>query len=99
VSGGFRLDLPEELVDLIAERAAALVAEQRERPTPPSPWMTVDEAAEHLRCSRQRVFDLRSAGVLTAHREGSRALLSRAEVEALVVVGDRAPRPRPPHKI
>jgi excisionase family DNA binding protein len=79
-----RLVLPEELVDAIAERAAALVLERLGEPTAASPFLTVVEAAEFLRCERQRVYDLLSAGRLARHKDGSRVLVSRAELEAHV---------------
>jgi excisionase family DNA binding protein len=85
--------LLEELRPHLSELVAAEVgrALERERRSA-SPWMTVDEAADYLRATRQHVYDLRSAGTLTAHREGARALVSRVEVEALVNVGQRAAR-------
>lgn len=47
----------------------------------PSPWLSVVEAAELLRCKRQRIDDLLSQGRLTRHKDGSRTLISRAEIE------------------
>jgi excisionase family DNA binding protein len=44
--------------------------------------MTIPEAAEYLRCSRQRVDDLLSQGRLTRIKEGRRTLVARAEIEA-----------------
>jgi excisionase family DNA binding protein len=46
--------------------------------------LTCAEAAELLRCKRQRIDDLLSAGRLSRFKEGGRTLVSRAEVEALV---------------
>ncbi len=43
--------------------------------------MTVIEAAEFLRCTRQRIDDLLSQRRLTRHKDGSRTLVSRVEVE------------------
>jgi excisionase family DNA binding protein len=54
---------------------------------PVSEWMTVPEAAEELRCTKQHVYDMRSDGRLTKFNEGgprSRALCKRSEVAALV---------------
>lgn len=50
-----------------------------------SPWLTVDEAAELLRCKPQRIYEMRSSGRLTPHKEGGRAVVSRVDVAALVV--------------
>jgi excisionase family DNA binding protein len=68
---------PEQL-DAIAERAAERVAQRSE----PSRWMTVEEAAEHARCSRQHIYDLRSDGRLSRHGEHGHALVDRRELDA-----------------
>ena len=47
-----------------------------------SPWLSVVEAAEFLRCKRQRIDDLLSQGRLTRYKDGSRVLLLRAEIDA-----------------
>jgi excisionase family DNA binding protein len=78
-----RVELPEELLEELAERAADLVlarlAEQRPEA---SEYLSVREAAELLRSKPQRVYDLLSDGRLTRVKEGSRVLVSRAEIEA-----------------
>jgi excisionase family DNA binding protein len=51
---------------------------------PVSPFMSIPEAAEYLRCRRQRVDDLLSMGRLSRVKEGSRTLVRRSEVEALL---------------
>ena len=42
------LEVPEELIELIAARAAQLTRQLELEENPPSPYMTVDEAAEFL---------------------------------------------------
>jgi excisionase family DNA binding protein len=59
----------------LADREAGLTA------SPPSPYMTIPEAAAYLRCSRQRVDDLLSQRRLCRHKDGSRTLVRREEVE------------------
>jgi excisionase family DNA binding protein len=71
------LPLPADFVEVVAERVAALLAQQ-----PVSPYMTVDEAADYLRCSRQRIYDLLSSRRLTRLKDGSRVLLLRSELDA-----------------
>jgi excisionase family DNA binding protein len=44
--------------------------------------LSVEEAAEHLRAKRQRVYDLLSARRLTRYKDGKRVLVSRAELDA-----------------
>jgi len=67
--------------DALAAVAAAL---PQPEPAPVSPYMTVTEAAEYLRCSRQRIDDLLSQRRLARHKEGSRTLVARADLESLV---------------
>jgi excisionase family DNA binding protein len=43
-----------------------------------------DEAAEYLRCDRQRIYDLVSSRRLTKLKDGSRVLLFRAELDEYV---------------
>lgn len=78
------IELPAELVETIAQRVAEILAPRFE-PAAVSPFMSVKEAAEHTRCSEQRIYDLRSAGTLTKHGDGSRALVSRAELDAYLL--------------
>jgi excisionase family DNA binding protein len=86
-----RLDLPDDvaaqIVEAAAERAAEIVLAQIQQPA--SQYLTVVEAAELLRCRRQRVDDLLSAGRLRRFKDGSRTLIERREVLAYLA-GDRA---------
>jgi excisionase family DNA binding protein len=66
------------LADELAPRIAAEMARQA------APFVTVDEAAGYLRCDRQRIYDLLSSGRLTRHKDGTRVLVSRMELEAYV---------------
>lgn len=75
------LAIPPELVEQIAHRAAELALQDlagREQ----SPYMTVTEAAEYMRCKPQRIRDLLSQRRLTVRKDGSRTLVLRAELEA-----------------
>jgi len=74
------LALPEQFVETIAERAAQLLAERRPQPT--SELLTVVEAAEFLRCGKQRIYDLVSQRRLPHLKDGSRVLLRRTELLA-----------------
>ena len=65
-----------QLADL-AEHVAALLPPNDRRE-----WFTVEEAADYLRCSRQRVYDLRSCGRLPKTGDGSRVLVRRADLAA-----------------
>lgn len=75
------------VLDGAAIAAIAAALPERETPKPASPYMTIPEAASFLRCSRQRIDDLLSQRRLRRYKDGSRTLVSRAEVEVYVASG------------
>ena len=72
------LTVPDELVDEIAGRVINILQAQNAA----SPYMSVNEAAEYMRCRPQRVYDLLSARRLTRLKDGSRVLVRRDEIDA-----------------
>jgi hypothetical protein len=73
------VQLPDDFLEQVAQRVAEILAEL----TPPanlSPYMSIAEAAEYARCKPQRIYDLRSAGVLSKHGR----LVSRAELDDVI---------------
>jgi excisionase family DNA binding protein len=80
----FALPIPDEWLEAIAERVTELLAE-RAPAANSSPYLSPIEAAEYLRADRQRVYDLLSSGRLTRHKDGSRVLVSRAELDAYLL--------------
>lgn len=83
--------IPAEAIEAIASRAAEIVLEQLAVSEASSPWLTVSEAAEYMRASKQRVYDLCSARRLTRHKDGSRVLVSRAEIDAYLAGASSRP--------
>lgn len=80
-SAGREVSLDSAIRELVAEEIARQLAVlPAASPQPPSPYMTVPEAAEYLRCSRQRVDDLLSQGRLSRFKDGRRTLVSRVEL-------------------
>jgi excisionase family DNA binding protein len=73
-------DAVEEIARRAAEIVMAHVGEKTKQETP-SPYMTIRETAEYLRCPRQRIDNLLSARRLTRIKDGGRTLLDRNEVE------------------
>jgi len=71
-------------IEALIEETVARQLADRERDLTPliSPYMTIPEAAEYLRCRRQRIDDLLSSGRLTRIKEGRRTLVLRQEVMA-----------------
>jgi excisionase family DNA binding protein len=87
----------DAFVEEVARRAAEIVLSElgsqrgpAER-EPMSPYLTIKEAAEYLRCGRQRIDNLLSERRLTRHKDGGRTLVSRAELEAYVAGRPVAP--------
>ena len=78
------LSLPPEFINAVAQRAVDLLRADAAVPSevPSSPYLTFAEAATYARCSRQRIYDLRSSGRLTRHADGSRVLVDRRELDA-----------------
>ncbi len=79
------LALPEELVEQIAQRAAAILA--AEHGPADAGYLDVPGAASFLACPPSRVYALVSAGRLPVHRDGSRLLFDRQELRAYVENG------------
>ena len=75
------IPLPPELVEAIAQRAATLVAERQDAGEAP-PYLSVEEAADYLRCKPKRVYDLCSQRRIPFVKDGSRTLLRRVDLDA-----------------
>jgi excisionase family DNA binding protein len=86
MSDPLALNVPPELVEAIAARAAEIVLErsvlQIGTGNGASPYLTISEAAEFLRAKRHRIDDLLSRGTLTRIKDGTRTLIARTELEA-----------------
>jgi hypothetical protein len=77
------VELPAELVEQVAQRAAELVAERVA--LAPEPWLTVEGAAEHMALSVSQVYSLCSARRTNGFpvvKEGSRSYFRASELDA-----------------
>ena len=81
------VSVPEEVVELVARRAAALLRD--DVPVTPERFVGVNEAAEHLGCRPHRIYDLVHQRVIPFYKEGSRLLFRCSELTAWV---ERRPR-------
>lgn len=83
------LQVPDALVEEIAQRAAEIVLAQLDTASGGDwpEYMTPAQAARYIGADRQRIYDLRSAGRLTRYGDGSRALIRRRELDAYVAGG------------
>jgi hypothetical protein len=76
------LSVPEELVEAIAQRAAAIVLAQLPR-SDHKRWLTCQEAGERLGCSAAAVRMRHRRGRLRGKHQGSRLYISAASVGEL----------------
>ena len=81
MSETFGFEVPPELIEALVSEVTARVLAALPEPPPPSPYFSVAEAAEFLRCPRQRIDDLLSQRRLTRVKDGSRTLIARTEIE------------------
>jgi excisionase family DNA binding protein len=82
MGGGVSIELPPELVEAIARRVAAILADRQQEAE--SGFLDVAGAAEFLACPASRIYSLVSAKRIPVHRDGSRLLFDRAELRAFV---------------
>ena len=80
----FSIDMPPELIEAVAQRAAELLAERQGAGDSGDGWLTVGEAAEHLRCPVSRIYSLTSARRIPFEKDGSRTLFRRSELDEWV---------------
>ena len=83
-----QLHLPDDVLDTVAERAAALVLAQLRADAAPDAYLSVDEAAAVLRAQPQRIYDLISARRLRRVKDGRRVLIRRADLDAYLDGGN-----------
>lgn len=79
------LDIGEEMVERIAERAAELLADRQGATG--GGYLDVAGAAEFLACPKSRIYALVSVGRLPHHHDGSRLLFDRDELREYVRKG------------
>lgn len=77
-------ELDDAALDALAERLAPRLGPLAR---PASSWLDVAAAAAHLSCEPSRLYALKSAGRIPFHKDGSRLLFDRAELDAWVRSG------------
>ncbi len=82
------LQIPDDLIEALAERIAdKLSGSLPSQPKPQTPWLTASEAATYIGCGKRRIYDLAGANRIPLHREGSRLLFRRDELDGWIVSG------------
>jgi excisionase family DNA binding protein len=74
--------LPDQAVDAIVDAVVARLGAVQA-----SPWLGVPEAAEHIGCSRHRIYRLVSQRRIPFQHEGRRLVFSRADLDAWIREG------------
>jgi hypothetical protein len=81
------IDIGNELVERIAERAAELVAGRQEGAAD-SEWLRgADKIAAYIDSPRSRVYALVSARRIPVHHDGSALIARRSELDAWLQAG------------
>ena len=74
-------ELDEDSLDRLADRLRSRLAQPADTHTR---WLDVPGACELLACPPSRIYALKSAGRIPHHKEGSRLLFDRHELEQWV---------------
>jgi len=82
---GLALEVPEALVEAVAQRVADLLVERLPAQRGPEPWLDVDAAADYLACRPHRVYDIVAEGRLRCAKDGRRSLFRREWLDAYLL--------------
>jgi len=86
----FGLQVPDGLLDALAERVADHLAD---RVVPaPAPYLTVEQAAEYLRRPRSRIYELVASKRLRHRRDGRTLLFRHEDLDGCLDVVEAAER-------
>ena len=91
----YTFTLPPEVVEAIAQRAAAILEDRVEDRA--SPWLTLPAAADYLGWPRDAIYKLTSSGAIPHRKVGNRLAFHRGELDEWLDEhrrGRPAPRPR-----
>lgn len=77
------LNIADELRQIVRDELLAALR-------PDDQWLDSAGTAAHLKCSKQRIYNLTSGGKIPVHREGSRLLFYRSELDAWITSGEAA---------
>jgi len=82
-----RLEIGEELIEQIAERAAELIIESQAGPGDDGWLRGAEKIARHIDCPPSRVYALASARRIPVHHDGSALIAKRSELDEWVLRG------------
>lgn len=82
------VDLPPEVLELIAQRAAELIAERESSTRVDDGWLRgADRIASYIDAPKSRVYALASAKRIPVERDGSALIARRSDLDAWVRSG------------
>ncbi len=90
-SDGLALTLPPAVLEVIVEQVTERLA--RSERVAAEPWVGVPEAAAHLGCKPQRIYDLvcrRASSGIPHSKEGSRLLFKLSQLDRWIESGGAA---------
>jgi hypothetical protein len=82
-----RVEIDEELIEQIAERAAELIGERTQAKGPDGWLRGADRIAAYIDAPRSRVYALVSARRIPVHHDGSALIARRSELDRWLVQG------------
>ena len=84
---GVNLNIGDELVERVAERAAELI-NRRQEDAAGDGWLRgADKIAAYIDAPRSRVYGLVSAQRIPVHHDGSALIARRSELDAWLLAG------------
>jgi hypothetical protein len=81
LTSALTLNLTDELVERIAERAVQMIARQQDESTEDSWLRGADKIADYIDSPRSRVYALASARRIPVHHDGSALIARRSELD------------------
>jgi excisionase family DNA binding protein len=75
-------ELDDDALDVLADALAPRLAAKLGVHQDSTPWLSAEDAARHLACSRGRLYDLVQLGKLEPRRDGRRLLFKLADLDA-----------------
>ena len=91
---GATITIPATTIDAIAQRVATIVKSEIDATSTATPYMTVAEAAEYLRWSKERIYKLTAARAIPHIKHEGRLLFRRSDLDAWLDEFREGPRPR-----
>ncbi len=75
-------ELDDDALDALADALLPRLAAKLGAHQGSTPWLSAEDAARHLACSRGRLYDLVQLGKLEPRRDGRRLLFKLADLDA-----------------